>query len=214
MRGPPMSARCRAGESPSRDPDPFDAAPERLRVPFALAMACPWLSYHHAGPSRRSRHGVETAMLGNLLKPEFEELIEAKDYATLREAFSEMDPPDIAEVIEDLPPEDSGVIFRVLPRDTATQVFEYLPLDQQTEVVDALGTGQMAGVFNAMHPDNRARLFEELPAEVATRALSTLSPDQLKIARQLLGYPEGSAGRFMTPRYVSVPPQWTVTPGL
>ena len=148
-------------------------------------------------------------MLGNLLKPEFEELIQSKDYATLREAFSDMDPPDIAEVIEDLPPEDSGVIFRVLPRDTATQVFEYLPLDQQTEVVDALGTGQMAGVFEGMAPDDRTRLFEELPAEVTKRALSTLSPDQLKIARQLLGYPEGSAGRFMTPRYVAVRPEWT-----
>ena len=153
-------------------------------------------------------------MLGNLLKPEFEELIQAKDYATLREAFSEMDPPDIAEVIEDLPPEDSGVIFRVLPRDTATQVFEYLPLDQQTEVVDALGTGQMAGVFEGMAPDDRTRLFEELPAEVTKRALSTLSPDQLKIARQLLGYPEGSAGRFMTPRYVSVRPEWTARQAL
>src|SRR4030095_7344435 len=214
MRGPTMSARCRAVESPSRDPDPLDAAPERLRVPFALAMACPSLSYHHAGPYRPSKHGVETAMLGNLLKPEFEELIQAKDYATLREAFSEMDPPDIAEVIEDLPPEDSGVIFRVLPRDTATQVFEYLPLDQQTEVVDALGTGQMAGVFNGMARDARTRLFEELPAEVTKRALSTLSPDQLKIARQLLGYPEGSAGRFMTPRYVSVRPEWTARQAL
>ncbi len=153
-------------------------------------------------------------MLGNLLKPEFEELIQAKDYATLREAFSEMDPPDIAEVIEDLPPEDSGVIFRVLPRDTATQVFEYLPLDQQSEVVETLGTGQMAGVFNEMAPDDRTRLFEELPAEVTKRALSTLNPDQLKIARQLLGYPEGSAGRFMTPKYMAVRPDWTAREAL
>jgi len=153
-------------------------------------------------------------MLGNLLKPEFEELIQRKDYATLREAFSDMDPPDIAEVIEDLPPEDSGVIFRVLPRDTATQVFEYLPLDQQTEVVETLGTGQMAGVFNEMAPDDRTRLFEELPAEVTKRALSTLSPDQLKIARNLLGYPEGSAGRFMTPKYLSVRPDWTAREAL
>ena len=99
-------------------------------------------------------------MLGNLLKPEFEELIQSKDYATLREAFSDMDPPDIAEVIEDLPPEDSGVIFRVLPRDTATQVFEYLPLDQQSEVVETLGTGQMAGVLQrdgAGRPDPSLR---------------------------------------------------------
>jgi magnesium transporter len=153
-------------------------------------------------------------MLGNLLKPEFEELIRAKDYASLREAFAEMDPPDIAEVIEDLPPEDSGIIFRILPRDTATDVFEYLPVDQQTEVVDTLGTEQLVGLLNGMEPDDRTRLLEELPAEVTKRALSTLNPEQLKVARQLLGYPEGSAGRFMTPKYLAVRPDWTAQQAL
>jgi len=153
-------------------------------------------------------------MLGNLLKPEFEELIQARNYDAIRDAFGEMDPPDIAEVIEDLPPEDSGVIFRVLPRDTATKVFEYLPVDQQTEVVETLGTEQMVGVLNGMAPDDRTRLLEELPAEVTKRALSTLTPEQMKVARQLLGYPEGSAGRFMTPRYLAVRPSWTAQQAL
>jgi magnesium transporter len=81
-------------------------------------------------------------------------------------------------------------------------------------VVETLGTGQMAGVFNEMAPDDRTRLFEELPAEVTKRALSTLSPEQLKIARNLLGYPEGSAGRFMTPKYLAVRPDWTAREAL
>ena len=153
-------------------------------------------------------------MLGNLLKPEFEELIQAKNYDAIRDAFGEMDPPDIAEVIEDLPPEDSGIIFRVLPRDTATKVFEYLPVDQQTEVVETLGTEQLMGVLNGMAPDDRTRLLEELPAEVTKRALSTLTPEQMKVARQLLGYPEGSAGRVMTPKYLAVRPSWTAQQAL
>jgi len=153
-------------------------------------------------------------MLGNLLKPEFEELIQARNYDAIRDAFGEMDPPDIAEVIEDLPPEDSGIIFRVLPRDTATKVFEYLPVDQQTEVVETLGTEQLVGVLNGMAPDDRTRLLEELPAEVTKRALSTLSTEQMKVARQLLGYPEGSAGRFMTPKYLAVRPNWTAQQAL
>jgi magnesium transporter len=153
-------------------------------------------------------------MLGNLLKPEFEELIQARNYDAIREAFGEMDPPDIAEVIEDLPPEDSGIIFRVLPRDTATKVFEYLPVDQQTEVVETLGNEQLVGLLNGMAPDDRTRLLEELPAEVTKRALNTLTPEQMKVARQLLGYPEGSAGRFMTPKYLAVRPSWTAQQAL
>jgi len=153
-------------------------------------------------------------MLGNLLKPEFEELLQSRDYDALREAFSEMSPPDIAEVIEDLPADESGVLFRVLPRDVATTVFEYLPLDQQTEVVETLGTEQMVGVLNEMAPDDRTRLFEELPAEVTKRALATLKPDQLSQARKLLGYPEGKAGRYMTPRYLALRPTSTAEEAL
>ncbi len=153
-------------------------------------------------------------MLGNLLKPEFEELLQSRDYDALRAAFSEMSPPDIAEVIEDLPGDESGVLFRVLPRDVATTVFEYLPLDQQTEVVQTLGKEQLVGLLNEMAPDDRTRLFEELPAEVTKRALATLKPDQLAQARQLLGYPEGKAGRYMTPRYLALRPTATAEEAL
>ncbi len=148
-------------------------------------------------------------MLGHFLKPEYEELIQKKDWDALRVAFEELDPPDIAEVLEDLPPEDSGVIFRILPRDKAGIAFEYLPIDQQAELVGTLTSDQLVNVLNEMAPDDRTRLFEELPAEVTKRALATLLPDQLKVARQLLGYPEGTAGRYMTPEYLTLTPQMT-----
>ncbi len=153
-------------------------------------------------------------MLGHLLKPECEELIEKKDWESLRVAFEDLDPADIAEILHDLPAEDAGLIFRILPRDTAGQAFEYLPLDQQTEIIQTLGSEQFASVLNAMAPDDRTRLFEELPAEVTRRALETLSPDELKVARALLGYAEGTAGRYMTPKYLSLKPGSTAAEGL
>lgn len=148
-------------------------------------------------------------MLGQLLRPECEELIRNKDWASLRVAFSEMDPADIAEIIEELPPDESAILFRLLPRHTAAIVFEYLPLEQQTELVQRLATEQLVTVLNEMAPDDRTRLFEELPASVTKRALRTLNPDELKVARQLLGYPERSAGRFMTPEYLAIRPTMT-----
>lgn len=148
-------------------------------------------------------------MLGHFLKPEYEELIQKKDWETLRVAFEELDPPDIAEVLEDLPPEDSGVIFRILPREKASLAFEYLPIDHQAGLVGRLTSDQLVGILNEMAPDDRTRLFEELPAEVTKRALATLKPEELRIARQLLGYPEGTAGRFMTPEYLTLKPTMT-----
>lgn len=145
-------------------------------------------------------------MLGHLLKPEYEELLRKKDWESLRVAFEDVDPADIAEVLEDLPPEDSGVLFRILPRDVAGSSFGYLPLEQQTEIVQTLGSEAIAGLLNEMSPDDRTRLFGELPAEVTKRALAQLKPEELKVARALLGYPEGSAGRFMTPKYLALKP--------
>ena len=154
-------------------------------------------------------------MLGNLIKPECEELLRNKDWEGLRAAFAEMDTPDIAEVIEDLPADESAVIFRLLPRNVAADVFEQLPLDQQAELVNTLGTRpELVNILNEMAPDDRTRLFEELPAEVTKRVLVTLQPDELKVARQLLGYPEKSAGRYMTPEYLAVRPTATAAEAL
>lgn len=148
-------------------------------------------------------------MIGELLQADFEELIQAKDWLGLREAMSELDPSDIAELLTDVPAEDEGVLFRVLPRDAAAKVFSYLPLDRQRELVQSLSNTQVNSILNEMTPDDRTRLLEELPAEVTRRLLDTLSPEELAAARALLGYPENTAGRYMTPEYVALPPDIT-----
>lgn len=153
-------------------------------------------------------------MLGHLLRPDYEELIARRDWESLRVAFDEVDPVDIAEALEELPAEDAGLIFRILPRDVAGTVFEYLPVEYQTEIVQTLGSEQLTSVLNEMAPDDRTRLFEELPAEVTRRALEQLKPEELKVARALLGYPEDSAGRFMTPEYLALKPGMTAREAL
>src|SRR6185295_8594782 len=65
-----------------------------------------------------------------------------------------------------------------------------------------------------MNPDDRTRLFDTLPAEVTRQLLDTLSPDELKAARELLGYPKATVGRYMTPEYVALPPDITAAEAL
>jgi magnesium transporter len=145
-------------------------------------------------------------MIGSLLQADFEEIIQAKDWDGLREVLLELPPPDTAQLISELPPEDTGVIFRVLPRELAAVVFEYLPLNHQRELVQSLSNAQVHTILNEMTPDDRTRLLEELPAGVTRRLLEELSDEKLDAARKLLGYPEGTAGRYMTPEYVALPP--------
>lgn len=153
-------------------------------------------------------------MIGTLLQTDLDEIIKNRDWETLRDAVGRLDPPDIAEVLMDLPSDDEGIIFRMLPRERAATVFSYLPVDRQEELVMSLSGHQVQGLLNEMPPDDRTRLLEELPAEVTRRLLETLSPGELAAARVLLGYPEGTAGRYMTPEYVALSPDMTAQQAL
>src|SRR5262249_38104906 len=90
----------------------------------------------------------------------------------------------------------------------AAAVFEYLPLDDQEKMLHALGSEEVAQILNDLPPDDRTRLLEELPAAATQKLLALLNPGERKIATELLGYPEGSIGRRMSPAYVAVKQNW------
>jgi len=153
-------------------------------------------------------------MIGHLMRPELEELIQGKQWDVLRDALSHFHPSDIAEILVDIPPEDDVPIFRVLPRKLAGQVFAHLPHHHQEALVRSVSNEQMRALLTQMSPDDQTRVLEELPPEVTRRLLDTLSPEELKAARDLLGYPPHSAGRFMTPNYVALRADMTATEAL
>jgi len=131
------------------------------------------------------------------------------DWRGLRDALVELHPSDVADLIIALPAEEEAFVFRLLPKERAGEVFSYLPPPHQEELVESLSNEQVRSVLSTMPTDDRTRLLEEMPADVTRRLLAALSPEDLKNARWLLGYPEHAAGRFMSPRYVTVKPDMT-----
>ena len=137
-------------------------------------------------------------------------MIEARDFAALREVFHEWAPADVAEVIVDLPEDDQVIIFRVLPHDLAADVFEYLGIEEQQRLLRAMAHEQVVGILNEMAPDDRTALLEELPSDAARKLIRFLTPEERRVATALLGYPEESVGRLMTPDFIAVKEDWTV----
>jgi magnesium transporter len=111
---------------------------------------------------------------------------------------------EVIEELAHLAPEDRVVAFRLLPRDKALEVFESLDPFHQTEILQGLRDERFRQVLEDLDPDDRARLFTELPAMVAKRALAGLSAAERAYTAALLGYPHESAGRVMTPEFVSL----------
>lgn len=151
-------------------------------------------------------------MIGNVIFPEIVNLIEIRDFATLKSVLDDLLPQDIADLLSDIPtPNEQAVVFRLVPKDAATEIFEYLDTDIQLNLLKALGNEEVSAILNDMSADDRTTLLEEVPASVAKEILLKLSPDERKIAKTLLGYPEESIGRLMTPDYVAVRSDWTVS---
>ena len=149
-------------------------------------------------------------MVGKILIPEIRNLIEARDFTGLRELFSDWAPADVAEVIVDMPQDERVIIFRVLPATLAADVFEYLDVEAQQELLRSMAREQVVAILNEMSPDDRTALLEEMPSAAARQLIRLLTPEERRIAQALLGYPEGSVGRLMTPDFVSVRDHWTV----
>ena len=137
-------------------------------------------------------------------------MIEARDFTALREVFREWAPADVAEVILDLPENEQVIIFRILPHALAADVFEYLDFEAQEQLLRAMAHEQVGAILNEMAPDDRTALLEELPGAAARQLIRLLTPEERRVATALLGYPEDSVGRLMTPDFIAVHEDWTV----
>ncbi|MEA5128203.1 MAG: magnesium transporter [Proteiniphilum sp.] len=142
----------------------------------------------------------------------FQRLIKERAWTTLKTELTKLDVPDITYLIEHSNPFQSIIFFRLLPGGEATEVFSELHPDKQVEIIDGLAyhASRLTDLMNDMNPDDRTSLFEELPGKVAQQLMQLLSTENLKKTTQLLGYPEESIGRLMTPQYVAVKSHFTV----
>ena len=149
-------------------------------------------------------------MIAHLLKPEFEELIDQKDWVSLKEALSDVPSVDLAELLEDTDPSTAVVVFRLLKKTQASEVFAYLPSTYGKELLEVFSKRQMADVMSNLEPDDRVALLEELPGDLTQRVLNSMSSEDQVEVKKLLGYPEESVGRLMTTNYVRIKKDWTV----
>src|SRR5438477_13203383 len=121
-------------------------------------------------------------MVGKILIPEIRSLIEARDFAGLRELFSEWPPADVAEVIVDMPEDDRVIIFPVLPAALAADVFEYLAVDSQQPSLRCMAHEQVAEILDETPPDEPKALLGEMPSAAARQPLRFRTPEERPIA--------------------------------
>ena len=136
------------------------------------------------------------------------------DLPGVQEALDGRGASEIADELRRLGHLDQAVLFRLLAKPTAVEVFERLDSAHQRSLLDSLRADEVSEVLEQLPADDRARLLDEMPAGVAARLLGDVSADERARTLLLLGYAPESAGRIMTPGYVSIPAEMSAEQAL
>jgi len=136
-------------------------------------------------------------------KKEFEEIVASGDNEKLCAFLDDQNISDVAELIYEHP-ENEGLIISCMSIHRAASVFKILELSNQKNIIRELPPHKTAALLNELPPDDRTYFFEELPSNVVRELIKLLNAEERKVAFSLLGYPENSVGRLMTPDYVYV----------
>ncbi len=137
------------------------------------------------------------------LQQQFEEVIASKDQLEIRDFLNNQNISDVAELIYDNPEFETQIISH-LSIHRAASVFKILESTEQKRIIEDLPPFKSAELLNELPADDRVAFLEALPNSVVREMIKTLDPDERKITLELLGYPENSVGRIMTPDYVYV----------
>lgn len=152
-------------------------------------------------------------MENEALKDLFETDVAVMDPQELNGLLNDQLILDVAELIEAYP-EQETLIISGLSIQRAVSVFKILDFPTQERIIQSLPGAKARDIINELPPDDRTAFLSELPGHLMKELLKLLRPDELKITLSLLGYPEDSVGRLMTPDYIDIEPEWTVQQAL
>ena len=143
------------------------------------------------------------------LQEQFETIIKTEDKLQIREFLDDQNISDVAELVYEFPEYDSQIIAG-MSVNRAASVFKILDLPTQKTIIRELPPNTTASLLNELPADDRTDFLEELPSNVVRELIKLLDPNERKVTLSLLGYPENSIGRLMTPDYVYIYPWNTI----
>jgi magnesium transporter len=155
-------------------------------------------------------HGNSRHELRDLVRSQLQLLLEAGNLEGAKALLIPVQPVDIAEAIEGLPESMQVIAFRLLGKTEAIDVYEHLDSTVQQALIEEFKRQEVLDIVDKMSPDDRVRLFDELPATVVRRILAQLTSEERQATNLLLGYEDDTAGRIMTPEYISLKETLTV----
>lgn len=137
------------------------------------------------------------------IQKQFEDAIASGDKLKLQSFLDHQSIGDMVDLIAENE-EKEALIISSISLHRAVSVFKILEFSYQKRIIKELPAHKTAELLNELPPDDRTSFLSELPSNVVRELVKMLDPEERKITLSLLGYPEGSVGRLMTPDYIYV----------
>ncbi|MDN3588179.1 magnesium transporter [Pedobacter aquatilis] len=145
-----------------------------------------------------------------LVVEEIQELLEKENDKALKRYLDELNISDVEELIDELP-QHAAKFIETISLNRAVNVFRILDFRTQERIIKKLSGNKLNQIIKDLPPDDRTALFSELKGDVVKKMITLLPPEERKESLALLGYNEYSIGRLMTPDYIAVKPEWSIT---
>ena len=137
------------------------------------------------------------------IQEKYEEIRQNGNGPALTDFLNQQNISDVADLLDENEEFELDILLH-LSIHRATSLFKILDHPTQKRIIKNLPPIKSAELLNEMQPDDRTAFLEDLPNEGIRELIKTLDPEERKITLSLLGYPENSVGRLMTPDYIYV----------
>ncbi len=136
--------------------------------------------------------------------------IQEKRTPHLRALIDEMRAADVADLVEHLDHDERLMIFQLLKPEGAGEVLLEVEPPVQERILSDLDDQAIKEIVEELDSDDAADLVGDLPAHRAKEIIETVEEDVSQELKQLLPYPEDSAGGIMALEFVAVSADSTV----
>lgn len=136
--------------------------------------------------------------------------VELENPEALQNDLNNMHSADIAEVFEHITPEEREDYFKYLDPEKAADLLEEVSPQLQVELLGTIGEEKAAEIVSKMPHDLMADFLGDLSDEEINNYLNKLPQRVSSQIRELMTYPEDTAGGIMTTEYFRVSEDMTV----
>lgn len=135
---------------------------------------------------------------------EIAQMLEQKDYISLRSRLIEEQPADIAMLFAELDEDDIPIVFRLLPKELAAECFAFMDSEVQEHLINVFSDRELNSVIQGLYVDDMVDIIEDMPANVVKRIIQNTPHEKREQVNMILRYPKNSTGTIMTTEFVEL----------